>query len=52
NAINSLALLPSLNELRAKILGMISTPATRIVQVINAPAGKVTRVIGAYARGG
>ncbi|MDD9329419.1 MAG: 50S ribosomal protein L10, partial [Bartonella sp.] len=34
------------------ILGMISTPATRIVQVINAPAGKVTRVIGAYARGG
>lgn len=52
DAIKSLASLPSLNELRAKILGMVSTPAIRIVQVVNAPAGQVARVIGAYARGG
>ncbi|ATO57235.1 LSU ribosomal protein L10P [Bartonella sp. 1-1C] len=52
DAIKSLASLPSLNELRAKILGMVSTPATRIVQVINAPTGQVARVVGAYARGG
>ncbi|WP_078680925.1 50S ribosomal protein L10 [Bartonella sp. AR 15-3] len=52
DAIKSLASLPSLNELRAKILSMVSTPAIRIVQVVNAPAGQVARVIGVYARGG
>ena len=49
NAIKSLATLPSLDELRAKIVGMINTPATRIVGVLNAPAGQVARVIGARA---
>ena len=48
--VKALATLPSLDELRAKIVGMIKTPATRIAQVINAPAGGVARVIGAYAR--
>ncbi|CBI76577.1 50S ribosomal protein L10 [Bartonella clarridgeiae 73] len=52
DAMKSLASLPSLNELRAKILGMVSTPATRIAQIVNAPAGQVARVVGAYARGG
>ncbi len=37
-------------ELRAKLVGMIATPATRIAQVVNAPAGSLARVIGAYAR--
>lgn len=50
DAVKSLASLPSLDELRAKLVGMISTPATRIAQVVNAPAGQVARVIGAYAR--
>ncbi len=50
DAVKSLASLPSLNELRAKLVGMISTPATRIAQVVNAPAGQVVRVIGAYAQ--
>ncbi len=50
NAVKSLASLPSLNELRAKLVGMVSTPATRIAQVVNAPAGQVARVIGAYAQ--
>lgn len=50
DAVKSLASLPSLNELRAKLVGMISTPATRIAQVVNAPGGQVARVISAYAQ--
>lgn len=48
--VKSLASLPSLDELRAKLIGMITTPATRIAQVVNAPAGQLARVFGAYAR--
>ena len=47
NAVKSLASLPSLDELRAKIVAMISTPATRIAVVLQAPAGQVARVLGA-----
>jgi large subunit ribosomal protein L10 len=50
NGVKALATLPSLDELRARIVGMISTPATRIAQVVNAPAGQLARVFGAYAR--
>lgn len=50
NGVKALASLPSLDELRAKLVGMISTPATRIAQVVNAPAGKLARVMGAYAQ--
>jgi large subunit ribosomal protein L10 len=46
--VKELAALPSLDELRAKLVGMISTPATRIAGVLQAPAGQVARVIGAY----
>ena len=48
-AIESLAKLPSLDELRAKIVGMIQTPATRIAGVLQAPGGQVARVIAAHA---
>ncbi|WP_187972047.1 50S ribosomal protein L10 [Aquibium microcysteis] len=48
--VKTLATLPSLDELRAKLVGMISTPATRIAQVVNAPAAQLARVFGAYAR--
>lgn len=48
--VKALASLPSLDELRAKLVGMIQTPATRIAQVVNAPAGQLARVFGAYAR--
>ena len=51
-AIKSLASLPSLDELRAKIVGMISTPATRIAGVLQAPAGQIARVIGAHSASG
>jgi len=48
-AIETLAKLPSLNELRAKIVGMIQTPATRIAGILQAPGGQVARVISAHA---
>jgi large subunit ribosomal protein L10 len=50
DGVKALAALPSLDELRARIVGMISTPATRIAQIVNAPAGQLARVFGAYAR--
>ena len=48
DGVKNLAKLPSLDELRGKIVGMINTPATRIAGVVNAPAGQLARVIGAY----
>ena len=50
DGVKALATMPSLDELRAKLVGMISTPATRIAQVVNAPAGQLARVFDAYAR--
>ncbi len=50
DAVKSLASLPSLDELRAKLVGMIQTPATRIAQVVNAPAGQLARVFAAYSK--
>jgi large subunit ribosomal protein L10 len=52
NSVKALATLPSLDELRAKLVGMIATPATRIAFVIQAPVGQVARVIGAHANAG
>lgn len=48
-AVKQLATLPSLDELRAKIIGMITTPATRVATVVQAPAGQLARVFNAYA---
>lgn len=48
DSVKNLAKLPSLDELRGKLIGMINTPATRIAGVLKAPAGQVARVIGAY----
>ena len=50
DGVKALASLPSLDELRARLVGMIVTPATRIAQVVNAPAAQLARVFGAYAR--
>ena len=47
--VRALAELPSLDQLRAGLIGMLSTPATRVAGVLAAPAGQVARVIGAYA---
>jgi large subunit ribosomal protein L10 len=48
-AVKALAELPSLDQLRAKIVGIIQTPATRIAGVLAAPGAQIARVIGAYA---
>jgi large subunit ribosomal protein L10 len=48
--IKALSDLPSLDTLRAGLVGMISTPATRIAGVLAAPAGQLARVFAAYAR--
>jgi large subunit ribosomal protein L10 len=48
--IKSLATMPSLNELRAKLVGMISTPATRIASVLSAPGAQIARVLNAYSQ--
>jgi large subunit ribosomal protein L10 len=47
--IKALASMPSLDELRGTIVGLINAPATKIAQVVNAPAAKLARVFGAYA---
>jgi large subunit ribosomal protein L10 len=49
NGVKALAALPSLDELRAKIVGLIVAPATKIAQVVNAPAAKLARVVQAYS---
>lgn len=46
--VENLSKLPSLDELRAKIIGTISTPATRVAGVLQAPAGQLARVFSAY----
>jgi large subunit ribosomal protein L10 len=49
NGIKALAELPSLETLRASLLGMIQTPASRIASVLQAPGGQLARVFKAYA---
>jgi large subunit ribosomal protein L10 len=50
NGVKALASLPSLDELRAKIVGLVQAPATKLAQLTNAPAAKLARVFGAYAK--
>ena len=52
DGVKALATLPSLDELRAKIVGLIQAPATKLAQLANAPAAKLARVFGAYAKTG
>lgn len=47
--VKALASMPSLDEMRAKLIGLVQAPATKVVQVISAPAGQLARVFGAYA---
>ena len=47
--IKALAELPSLDELRAKMVGMIQTPAQRIATLTSKPAGQIAQVLKAYA---
>jgi large subunit ribosomal protein L10 len=47
--VRELASLPSLEELRGKLVGLICTPATRLASVLQGPAGQIARVLVAYA---
>lgn len=50
NAVKALAELPSLDELRARIVGLIQAPATKLATVVQAPGAGLARVIAAYSR--
>ena len=50
DGVKALAELPSLETLRAQLVGLIQTPATRIAGVLQAPGGQVARVLSAYAK--
>jgi large subunit ribosomal protein L10 len=47
--VGALATLPSLDQLRAKLLGLLNAPATKIAGVVQAPASQLARVFSAYA---
>ena len=49
SGVKALAALPSLDELRAKIVGLIQAPAAKIARTVNEPGAQLARVIGAYA---
>lgn len=48
--VKSLATLPSLDELRGRLVGLLQAPATKVAGVLQAPAGQLARVFGAYAK--
>lgn len=48
--VETLATMPSLDELRGKIVGLLQAPAQKILGVLQAPGGQVARVIGAYSK--
>jgi len=50
DGVKALATMPSLDELRGKLIGLIQAPATKIAQLSTAPAAKLARVFGAYAK--
>ena len=47
--IKALASMPSLDEMRATLIGLVQAPATKIAQLTTAPASKLARVFNAYA---
>jgi large subunit ribosomal protein L10 len=52
DGVKALASMPSLDELRGKIVGLLQAPATKVAQLLNAPAAKLARVVQAYANKG
>jgi large subunit ribosomal protein L10 len=49
NAVKALATLPSLDELRGKIIGLIQAPATKLAGLLQAPAGQLARLLAAHS---
>lgn len=52
DGVKALATLPSLDELRGKIIGLLNAPATKIAGVLQAPAGQLARLLNAHAQKG
>lgn len=52
NSVKALASLPSLDELRGKLVGLLQAPATKVAGTLQAPAGQLARVFGAYGAQG
>lgn len=50
SGVKSLASLPSLDQLRGKLVGLIQAPAGKVAQVVNAPAAKLARVFSAQGQ--
>ena len=51
DGVKALAALPSLDQLRGKIVGLLQAPAIKAVQVIQAPGSQVARVVSVYSQG-
>jgi large subunit ribosomal protein L10 len=49
NGVKALAELPSLDELRAKIIGLVQAPATKIARTLMEPGAQLARIFSAYA---
>jgi len=49
NAVKALATLPSLDELRSKIIGLLNAPATKLAVLLQTPAGQLARVVAAHS---
>ena len=49
NGVKALASLPSLDELRGKLVGLIQAPASKIARTVSEPGAQLARVFGAYA---
>lgn len=52
DAVKALASLPSLDELRGKLVGLLQAPATKVAGVLQAPAAQLARVCSAYGAKG
>jgi large subunit ribosomal protein L10 len=50
--VNALASLPSLDELRGKLIGLVEAPAGKIARLMNAPGAQLARVFAAYGKTG
>jgi large subunit ribosomal protein L10 len=49
DGVKQLATMPSIDELRGKIVGLVQAPATKLVRVLSAPPGQLARIFGAYS---
>ncbi len=48
-AVKSLATLPSLDQIRSQLIGLVNSPATKVAGVVQAPAAQLARLFSAYA---